>query len=131
MRAQQRTAYHACHTPVSVGISSYFHYRGAPSPPTSPTRALIRDESLTTCGEGVEGIHIYLMGFLSPLSDLCNYFGPHSRTSEETPNSFFLKCSLFFISHPSECAELWSPYLMSSTPSPGRINDWSLTHSHF
>ena len=45
----------------------------------------LRDRSLITCGDGVEDILIYLMEFSSPLSDLCRYFDPHSRTSEDTP----------------------------------------------
>ena len=45
----------------------------------------VRDGPLITCGEGVEDILIYLMEISSPLSDLCKYFDPHSRISEETP----------------------------------------------
>ena len=43
------------------------------------------DRSLITCEEGVEDILIYLMKFSSPHSDLCKYFDPHSRISEEAP----------------------------------------------
>ena len=35
-------------------------------------------------GGGGRHSHIF-DGILSPLSDLCRYFDPHSRTSEETP----------------------------------------------
>ena len=45
----------------------------------------LRDVSLITGGEGVEGILIYLMEFSSLLSDLFKNFGPRSRTLEETP----------------------------------------------
>ena len=47
----------------------------------------LRDGSLITCGEGMKDILIYLMEFSSPLSDLCKYFDPHSRISEQTPES--------------------------------------------
>ena len=50
--------------------------------------SLFRERSLLTCGERVEDILIYLMEFSSLLSDLCKYFDPHSRISEETPYSF-------------------------------------------
>ena len=45
----------------------------------------LRDESLITCGEGVEDILVYLTEFSSPISNLCKYIDPHSRISEETP----------------------------------------------
>ena len=49
----------------------------------------LRDGSLITCEKGVEDILIYLIEFSFPLSDLFQYFGPHSKTSEETPYFFF------------------------------------------
>ena len=45
----------------------------------------LRDESLITCWEGLEDILIYLTEFSSPLSNLCKYFDPYSKISEETP----------------------------------------------
>ena len=49
----------------------------------------LRDGSLITCEKGVEDILIYLMKSSFPLSDLFKNFGPHSRTSEETPYFIF------------------------------------------
>ena len=49
----------------------------------------LRDGPLITCEMGVEDILIYLMEFSFPLSDLFKNFGPHSRTSEDTPYVFF------------------------------------------
>ena len=56
-------------------------------PAAPPLDGTLTDGSLITCGEGVEDILIYLMELSSPLSDLCKKFDPHSRISEETPQS--------------------------------------------
>ena len=73
---------------------------------TNNVYKVVKDRSLITCGEGVEDILTYLMEFSSPLSDLCNYFDPHSKFEKLHSPSF--RMLFIFNPLPSECAEFWS-----------------------
>ena len=72
--------------------------------------------TLITCGEGVEDILIYLMEFSSPFSDLCKYFDPHSRISEETPIVLLLKCFYFLFPLPLSVQNFGPPPRCLPTP---------------
>ena len=86
----------------------------------------LRDGSLITCGEGVEGILIYLMEISSPSQIDVNVLIP-TPGFQKKPHSPSLEMLLFFIPPPSECAEFWFPLPDVFHPSLGRINDRSLS----